>query len=67
MANSPLRPPTLATFRFWGIQQELVICRHKCKGFSLLVNKQLLKIGKTFIIHSNKSEISVNLFFGKIG
>lgn len=29
MANSPLQPPTLATFRSWGIQRELVICRHK--------------------------------------
>jgi len=29
MANSPLQPPTLATFRSWGIQQELVICRYK--------------------------------------
>jgi hypothetical protein len=33
MANSPLQPPTLATFRSWGIQQELVICRHKITNF----------------------------------
>ncbi len=35
MANSPLQPPTLATFRSWGIQQELVICRHKGKNICI--------------------------------
>lgn len=40
MANSPLRLLTLATFRFWGIQQELVICRDKGKTKFLLVNER---------------------------
>lgn len=34
MANSPLRPPTLASVKTWGIQQELVICRYKGRTFS---------------------------------
>ena len=37
MANSPLRPPTLASVKTWGIQQELVICR--CKGKQILTKK----------------------------
>jgi len=41
MANSPLQPPTLATFRSWGIQQELVICRHKSSNF--ILRTQFLK------------------------
>ncbi len=45
MANSPLQPPTLATFRSWGIQQELVICRHKSSNF--IIRTQYL-LGKVF-------------------
>jgi hypothetical protein len=30
-ANSPLDHSTLASVKTWGIQQELVICRHKGK------------------------------------
>lgn len=41
MANSPLQPPTLATFRFWGIQQELVICRDKGKRNYSLFNERI--------------------------
>ena len=37
MANSPLRPPTLASIKTWGIQQELVICRCKDGRFYVLV------------------------------
>ena len=29
---APLQPPTLATFRSWGIQQELVVLICLCKG-----------------------------------
>jgi hypothetical protein len=48
MANSPLRPPTLATFRSWGIQQELVICRDK--------------ITKIFLSYKDVLQISLGLF-----
>lgn len=43
MANSPLQPPTLATFRSWGSQRELVICRHKSTAFDRIA-KLLLRL-----------------------
>jgi len=34
---APLQPPTLATFRFWGIQWELVVPARRCKLNSILI------------------------------
>lgn len=50
MANSPLRPPTLATFRSWGIQQELVICRDKITKFFLSYKDVLQISSRLFVI-----------------
>ena len=61
MANSPLQPPTLATFRSWGIQQELVICRHKSTTF-LWFDKRCLNYLDIFL---NLMTISFFFLFSK--
>jgi hypothetical protein len=50
MANSPLQPPTLATFRSWEIQQELVICHHKITKKSQKPNRNPTKNYKKILV-----------------